>query len=126
MELEKPHRKAMRIRIIFAVVRSSLIQKFLRPGLKGEIIFHPLSGVSESCDGNPIRGKRRHSRSGPSTALTSAAVRRQRCGHARSIFRKNTAPYGSDDLATLSVSLAAPLPASLSVGTSGTSAATAA
>jgi hypothetical protein len=122
VELEKPHGKTMRIRVVFAVVGSSLIQKFLSPGLKGEIIFHPLAGVSERCNGNPIRRKRRHPRSCPRAALTTAAVRGCGYGNAGSIFRKYAAPYGGVCLASLSVSLAASLPASLSVATAAATA----
>jgi hypothetical protein len=124
VELEKPHRKTMRIRVVFAVVGSSLIQKFLRPELKREIIFHPLAGVSERCDGNPIRRKRRHSRSCPRTALTTAAVLGCRYGDARSIFREYAAPCGGVCLASLSVSLAASLPSPLSVATTPAATAT--
>jgi hypothetical protein len=49
--------------------------------------------------------------------LTTAAVLGCRYGNASSIFRKCAAPYGGDYLASLSVSLAASLPASLSVAT---------
>src|SRR5690348_16045125 len=95
VELEKPHRKAMRIRVVFAVVSSSFIQKFLRPGLEREVIFHSLPGVSESCDGNPVRRKRRNSRTSARAALTSAAFRSCRYRNARSISRKYAAPDGS-------------------------------
>jgi hypothetical protein len=66
----------MRIRVVFAVVGSSLIQKFLRPRLKGEIIFHPLPGVPESCDRNSIRRKRRHARAcrRPGAALPALSI----------------------------------------------------
>src|SRR5215510_3002431 len=58
----------MSVRVVFAVIGPPLIHELSSPGLEGEIVFHSLARIAESCDWDSIWRKRRHWRRSPARA----------------------------------------------------------